>query len=456
MYRKTVRNICVILLAIILTMTSVGCSDKKKDVSDDIQNLNGDSLAEGGLKEKLGITEEHVSYQIGSTGISVDGDIIVPDAASAGIYEMEPLELTPEYMKQVADKLFDDSEYTVYYPPEVYPLEERQKMLSDFERECVNENSEAYESYIQWIRYIDFSRLADSKDTKYVQNNLGNDFAFYEIGEGFYSYAGNLGGTYFAEYNEISSYVYAEGKVDGKSCKLSFMRGITSDDESAGSGAMAICMDRNVFWYYMVEELNSLHLSMYGTPGIPYTDEELENLIHDYVSSLGFEDFRIYKKFLLRSSDSRERVKIEDSSVGYCYLLTRVKGNVQTNYIDYQPGQEIIKVYVTAEGIAMCEILWPYKMGDEKAGDTTLMKWEQIDEIFQNQVIADYQSTGKKYNKECNHIEFEYKLTAIDKHMVLIPVWIYSNIDEYMNRKEEIMIINAVDGTIIEDWLIAY
>ncbi len=450
MYKKAVRNISVILLAILLTMISVGCGDKKKNVSDDIWNLNGDIPAEDGLKEKLGITEEHVSYQIGSTGISVDGDIIVPETDSVGIYEMELFELTPEYMKQAADKLFDDGEYTVYYPPEVYPLEERRKLRNEFLQEY-----EESESLFAGNRYWYFDRVYDSTDTKYVQDNLGNDFAFYETGGDNYSYA-DLSEIYFSESYLLSSYVYAEGKVDGKVCRLAFMQGVAEDGEYPKPNSMFVIMDRNINFSYIEEELNSLHLSMYGTPDMLYTDEELEAIIYDYLNSLGFEDFSIYKRFLLRGYDARESTKIEDSSVGYEYILTRVKSKVQTNYTEARSGQEVIRIGVTAEGIVICDVEGMYKIGDEKTEDTTLMKWEQIDEIFQDQVIADYQSIGRKYDKKCNHIELKYRLTNIDNHMVLVPVWIYSNIDEYLNREEEIMIINAVDGTIIEDWLVAY
>lgn len=78
------------------------------------------------------------------------------------------------------------------------------------------------------------------------------------------------------------------------------------------------------------------------------------------------------------------------------------------------------------------------------------MKYEEIDKIFQNQVINDYEDRGRNYDWNCNHIEFMYKLTNVDNQMVLIPVWVYSKVDEYMT-KEDIMVINAVDGTVIED-----
>lgn len=448
MYKKAVRNISVILLAIVLTMISVGCGDKKKNVSDDIWNLNGDIPAEDGLKEKLEITEEHVSYQIGSTGISVDGDIIVPETDSVGIYEMELFELTPEYMKQTADKLFDDGEYSIYYPAAVYNMDDRKSFYSEATKE-LDENPTNFVA----SRWYDLYQKLEEGETKYVQGNLNTDeFAFYDTGDRT---------EYLTDLQRLGyelgqfEYVYAEGNVDGKRSRITFFH----YKDGAVPYAIGVETEMNCDYYYSEDYDNQINNGSYGTPALLYTDEELEMLIDDYLSKFGFEEFGISERKLLCLFDSTETVAQQlasEAAVGYCYILTREKAKVQNHYDENNLGGEQIRLYITAEGIVASQFANMYDIANEKETNTTLLKWEQIDEIFQNQVIADYQSIGRKYNKKCNHIELKYRLTNIDNHMVLVPVWIYSNIDEYLNKEEEIMIINAVDGTIIEDWLVAY
>ncbi|MBP3326240.1 MAG: hypothetical protein J6L77_07495 [Coprococcus sp.] len=435
--KKIIRNLCVIPLAVLLAISSVGCG-KKEDVSNDIQNLESGETADSGLKEKLGIEETHVSYEIGSTGVGVEADITIPDAGNVGIYEMQPRELTSEYMKSVADKLFDDGEYSIYYPAAVYNMDDRKAFYSEATKELEENPTQLVNS-----RWFDLYLTLEAGETKYVQGNLNTDeFAFYDIGDT-NGYITSLLMNIFRQFE----YVYAEGNVDGKRSRITFFR----YKDGAETYAMGVETEMNRDYYYMEDYDNKINNDMYGTPALSHTDEELEILIDDYLSKFGFEEFGISDRKLLclfNSAETVEQQLASKAAIGYCYILTREKAKVQNHYDEI--GGEQIKLYITAEGIVGSQFVNMYDIANDKETDTTLLKWEQIDEIFQNQVIADYESKGKRKSVKCNRIEFEYRVTNIDDHMIMTPVWIYSVVDDYLKKEEVFMIINAVDGTVID------
>lgn len=456
MVNKTLKKIRIIVSFGVLAAVLAGCGTggKKNDVLEDMENLGADDAEGKGLKEQLGIDEDHVSYQIENTGLKVDADITVPDAEYAGIYDMQPHELTSEEMKKTADSLFDNGQYTVWYPPEVYEQEERDKLYDEYSEYIGTFVPFEDASYIMVSRYLDLDRVCNNTEYKneYVQNNLDGEFVFYDIGDG-YSNIINEGGVYWSAEREHWSYVYAEGTVDGKTFRLTFVQGKNADNKLNDINKMVITAERRFFDYYNDELAdNELNHNMYGTPGMLYTDEEIETQIKNYLKKFELDDFVIEDKYLLQAYNTQIETskQIENTAVGYCYILTREQNKIPAHYMYGEAGQEIIRLYVTVEGIVMCEVMNRYEISSEKVKETTLMKYEEIDKIFQNQVVKDYEDRGRNYDWNCNHIEFMYKLTNVDNQMVLIPVWVYSEVDEYMT-KEDIMVINAVDGTVIED-----
>ncbi len=233
----------------VLAAALAGCGNggKKNDVLVDMENLGTDDTEGKGLKEQLGIDEGHVSYQIENTGLKVDADITVPDAEYAGIYDMQPHELTSEEMKEIADSLFDNGQYTVWYPPEVYAQEERDRLYDEYSEYIGTFVPFEDASYIMVSRYLDFDRVCNNTEYKneYVQNNPDGEFVFYDIGDG-YSNIINEGGVYWSAEREHWSYVYAEGTVDGKSCRLTFMQGKDADNKLNDINKMVITAERRV------------------------------------------------------------------------------------------------------------------------------------------------------------------------------------------------------------------
>lgn len=457
MGNRTLKKIRIMVSLGVLAAALAGCGTggKKNDVLVDMENLGADNAEGKGLKEQLGIDEGHVSYQIENTGLKVDADITVPDAEYAGIYDMQPHELTSEEMKETADSLFDNGQYTVWYPPEVYAQEERDRLYDEYSEYVGTFVPFEDASYIMVSRYLDFDRVCNNTEYKneYVQNKLSGEFVFYDIGDG-YSNIINEGGMYWSAEREHWSYVYAEGTVDGKTFRLTFVQGKDADNKLNDINKMVITAERRFFDYYNDELAdNELNHNMYGTPGMLYTDEEIETQIKEYLKKFELDDFVIEDKYLLQGYNTQIGASrhIENTAVGYCYILTREQNKIPAHYMYGEAGQEIIRLYVTVEGIVMCEVMNRYEISSEKVKETTLMKYEEIDKIFQNQVVKDYEDRGRNYDWNCNHIEFMYKLTNVDNQMVLIPVWVYSEVDEYMSKKEDVMVINAVDGTVLED-----
>jgi len=467
MNRRLIRKMAAVLLTAAMICSFAGCRNDKKDISEDMNQINESGGDKTPLKEKLGITEEHVSYEVGSTGLSVNADIRVPDAGKAGIYEMQSLELTSEYMKSVADKLFDDGEYTIYYPASMYPVDERIALAKEISKAV---EAADWNSGILMERWINFynacynasgNLITEDVSTKNVQNELNtNEFVFYDytFEKEDYAEAIPYHTTYLLDIGpgkySTCTYVYAEGKIEGQNGKIIFYKFINDDSYFYG---METELDYTQSDYYQEDAENAVNNATYGTPGILYTDEELEVLIADYIAKFGFEDFTIGKRMLALCLNSSlpESQQLENSAVGYVYYLTREKNGIQNDCGALIYGGESIRLYITAEGIINGQFFHMYEISEEKENDTTLLEWAQIDEIFQNQVIEDYNNSGKidKKYKKCNQIEFAYRITNIDEHMMMVPVWIYSAVDDYLNTKEKIMIINAVDGTVIDDLL---
>ncbi len=88
-----------------------------------------------------------------------------------------------------------------------------------------------------------------------------------------------------------------------------------------------------------------------------------------------------------------------------------------------------------------------YYVTEELADQTTLLSFEQINNIAKEQLSSI--SNGE----DIDYIDFRYKNVEYDGQIVLMPVWIYSagkESDIYDGEhRDNILVLNAVDGSVL-------
>lgn len=100
-----------------MIVTLCACGNKKTleimNSEDQVQEKN-----EVTLKEKLQVPEE-VEYQF-DTGTTFTAEVVIPDCTSAGVYEVETLDFTTNYMDDFCKNIFDGGKYNILWPSYIY------------------------------------------------------------------------------------------------------------------------------------------------------------------------------------------------------------------------------------------------------------------------------------------------------------------------------------------------
>ena len=123
------KKVTYILLVTSLMLFLAGCKkEQATDIKEQVDNIDASEEE----VEKIEVPE-HVKYEVTgnetSNHLTVDADIILPESNNLPVYSMEALELSDEFIKGYADKLFDNGEYRIIKPYEICTLEEREEEI---------------------------------------------------------------------------------------------------------------------------------------------------------------------------------------------------------------------------------------------------------------------------------------------------------------------------------------
>lgn len=436
MKKRTCQRIAIILMTL-LTGTICACG-KKPPV--DIMGSEEDDQRENkeSLKERIGVPNE-VKHQL-QTGITITLDVDMPDCTSVGIYELEMVDLTTNYMDGVCKKIFDNGTYQILWPSYIYTKEELQEKVDVAGGEVLGWTDEGFHSHFLRCDWIDaLHRVETWKEgwENYVVSDPGNDLVLYPSPARDYSGIEEIQDNI---YNDPSigdpDYVRAEGTIHDKLARMIFMK---ANDRIQ----VAIEMEKDAYSWnteYTKEYAETIRIK----ETFVYTEEAAIQMAADYIDQFGLAGYEPINVSYLAEHDENFNFQNELGSLtGYRITFGLCKNDVSMLYDSYYEG--IIIVDIGAEGLMRISLRNPYMIVSTLTENSELLTFDQIC------AIADEKMTDMpELYIDLNKLEFGYVIENYDDGAVLIPVWRYVNDNVNLHTSFAYFMINAVDGSIVE------
>lgn len=447
--RKMISFFMLILLPGILC----ACGEKRPVsvvVENDTSQTDGESL-----KSKMEVPEKvYFEVPTGSGTQIFSPEIAVPEATSVGVYQLEEIVLTTDYMNEFCKNIFDGA-YDVILPNYIYTREElesrRDVLLEKVEAEAVTAMTEGdYQSCFLHSDLQDIeNRLENYKEEWETCQVIDPEYTlmFYpapdsstpEVSE----YADGDTGIfyYYLQSDDIScAYVMAEGMVEGRLARVTFM-------ETPGQHSYHIRLDfekdaRNYYKEY------PKHETEYLDTAYVQTEAEAIEMAEEYVEKLGFSDMALIHTEYLMEYDTDFSGKFGEMGklTGYQLTFGLCKNGVSVMY--YPEYRGTISVDIGSNGLEGMYIRAPYRIVSGMTEESELLSFEQIQKIAE--IAIEARSTGSIFQiyQVLDKIEFGYEIVSYEDGDILMPAWRYGK--DYNSRLFYIYFtINAVDGSIL-------
>lgn len=404
------------------------------------------------LKERLGVPDQmECTLQLETGGNSeFSADILFPDAASAGLYELEAVELTTDYMKEVCNAFFDNGNYEILWPSYIYTQTELEKQYETVSEEVNAWTEDSYQSSFLNMDCEDLAgRIHGYKEEweTFQVEEPGNAPVLYPSpiqeeaygydmidGERYEHHEGQLENIY-----DIYKYVMAEGKLDGRTARFNFIQ-----DTVDGHYYIRLDFDRDVRDRY--EEYTVQEAELYKKAFV-YTEEEAAGMAQEYVTTLGLTEMGLVHTSYLMFQDhetNSEGFGNAGTLSAYRFTFGLYKNGVPMISHSEHNYDGTVTVDIGPEGLEGMYVRSPYLVVSTLTDSTELMTYEQFVEAAKPQI-----EENPPYFLE-PVIEFGYLVVNYEGGDALVPVWRYGEIDP-SGDIDTITLISAVDGERIDD-----
>lgn len=195
------------------------------------------------------------------------------------------------------------------------------------------------------------------------------------------------------------------------------------------------------------------------------SEEQAVRAAEDYVKNIGYSGYGVYATSALDWTIYDDNGEGAESWVdGYSVTFTReVDGILQDvgefllydgdyRVTDSRYGLEYISLSINDSGILDCHIHYPYFVEEVSASATTLLSYEQVQEIFREILQKEpdkLSSYGSQLNFNSMDLIYFRVADAKGETYALLPVWVLSNKDNSMERTyyQCALMVNAIDGS---------
>ncbi|MBQ8412071.1 MAG: hypothetical protein IJX12_00400 [Lachnospiraceae bacterium] len=430
--RKIYRLVTVMVIALIgLT----GCNDRKKvdyHVSEE-EIITTEAVPE---------METEVKYELtgGNYRITVDATIELPENyTNCSVISISKDDFTDEDIKPMADKIFDEGSHFLYMPYTQEQIDFLNGKLSEIlENTSDDELAWAINEELFTLRYYEEYCLDENEDL------VIEDYKFYRVKD-----------EYISGSAEIDLCVVM-GTIDGELYKLVF------DNIDTGSKmSLSRFRDRYTKQYISLAD-SAYEISMYGNI-CSYSKEEAVELATEYIEGLGYTDYAVNMvNSLYETKWDYEPYEQTENVNGYRICFGRNYKNYTVAYTDksattydYQgvidEFWEAIVVYVTDDGVIRFEVVNPRKFEEELSETTSMLSYEKIETIVNEFLTESREESQNQLYCNVTGIKLAYgEEMSADGEIALVPMWIYyySNDTGSMFYIHELVIINAIDGSI--------
>ncbi len=421
---------CLFLILVSLT----GCGDKK-EVDYDVSEQTVIT------EEEADIPSEMVAEFYGENyRLKIDAEIKLPEE-----YEnCAVLSVTPDYfeeadIEELSNKIFDEGSYFLYMPYNMEQISFLQGKLADLKvNEQDGDTLYAFES---------------------MEIGLEADLMGYENGEEEIEIDG------YKYYNRFDmNFCTVIGTIDGEWYRLNF-------DNSYGGSNIRLeqITNGNVDCYLGVMQ-DSLEVKLNGNR-CTYTVEEAQSLAEDYIADFGYtEGYKVTEVVNVLNNkfdpETYEQTEVVDGyfiSFGRAYgnysVVNSRASNLLQGYGNVLPfSQETINVLVTSEGVVGFEVVNPHVMDSVLSESTRILSFDKIEAIIDEEIGVSSEKTSSVHY-DVNEIRLGYRMiTYEDGNKAVIPAWHFMHINEdgSLYSNQILLVVNAIDGTIVWNEMYGY
>lgn len=426
--KKTISVLCFIFLLII-----TGCSNEK---------INTDITGE--IDTEYNYTNKEIKYVVeeddGSV-YSVSANVEIPDLDSINIYSHDIKKYDDEFVKTIADAVFDDSAYEIVKPYFMCTRDEINTEIDYFDnlRYSYDEISERVNSRLDALNgYLEYGQFNETME-------LTDDELIYSI-------------TY-EESGTEGLLCHLRGSVDGEICELKLFED--------GSGIEIYSLTQKMPFPSGLDNekelLKALNVSD-ATQTIEYVEiADTDNLCdieyaYDYIKKLTY-DMGVLDMEVLHVT---RLVRYDGVVDGYGFVLGKNFGEVSQGYMsnwtvlsDDEIGnntQGYIWISVNSEGLVHMMMTDVYGETTLMESDVSILGFEQVNNVakqYMQENISDLENVIV-----CNISEIKFSYITIlyeDEQYVVVPTWVYycKNRHGWTYEKDACFGVNALDGTII-------
>lgn len=419
---KNMRRSCIALtLAVCLACSMTGCG--KKNVTDELKDLNNDGQEEVGEKQesedgvsalssalakKLDISADALKYEVRldgrKTAYNVDAEVVIPAADKVGVYEEQLLDLTEDKVISYAKNLFDGGNYEQKKPYAACTKEELDALKLDVQKEMTEAENTYVEDKWHWeekINELDFylKYYIEPKET-YTEGKYYN-CQYYEAAKTDDNLAGRL--LYY------SRIMILEGAIGGTPYQLVAYQADPEYGECVNSYLKLY--RENETWSQCNWQPTTPHYSMSEEPGqeniCEFTEEEAENSAKNCMSMMGFENMEIvhtewlyWQRSPIESQDD-DMYNPQIVADGYSFYMTRSYNGVSGMYIpigmewlsadgNSYAEQEFYVVNVSSEGVISVECGPLYENTTVISEDAEMLSFDEVNakakEAFEKEI----------------------------------------------------------------------
>lgn len=462
--RRLKKRFVFVMLCAGIMLTACGKEERDRDKIKESLDSVGDSASVSDVDED--VIPERLEYEIvdnagGKGHVIVDADVEASIYDSAKIYTQTPVEINDEFCNELADKLFDDGEYTIVKPYELMTLEEleeEKQFWSDTISELGYDIHDILYPYIA-VEYNTVKYLIQGyNDSEVSESNYKKGEIIYE--EIIESEEGTI--------SEFTGNI--RGKIDGKLWKMEIKMSDYGDGYINEPLITLYPVERNVIMEFTT--CDSANDALYGGANV-LSIEDGRKKATDVIDKLGFGEMEIVEEAQVYLNLNKYASQQEDCHLdGYNFVFMEKHKGTKPVYADnlvatLMPAEEKnikvayqfhVSVCVTSTGVRGISFR-PMYITEEKTDNVELLSFEQVDSIAR-EYFADYVMESSEEVKITDVVLGHVTLKYEEGQYVLMPVWFFicDKSDEYMNEtygdRHAIIGINAIDGSLVQPRMI--
>ncbi len=447
-----VKKVCksVIILGMVALLTACGKA-KKDDIAEELKG-NAGLEASAGNAENTENAGNHtgsdevpdtISYVVEGNGntAKIDAKVYADGYGSVPVFSVKRNEDKDEWVAAQAKKIFDDGQYDNIKPYEIQSREELQAEL-EFYRECEANGYLDAAWHKDIVQYM-LDHFNESDYVKYPDDKLVYTKEEKETGAD----------------NEVLTYTINEaslrGYVDERIWSMSYSDGTYEDlwnNDVVSYEYMpwleAHCIEEKEYAYNL-SNISETYIQN------KCSREDAEKQAEQFLKKHGFENMELLH--IAQVERQPEQGDIYADGYLMIYGMEQDKAHLLFAHcagktiMDFETHnwamQPYVEVQVNSNGVYSIVITGNYEKPEMTTGDAEMLTFEQVNEIAKEE-FTKMLNGNTSYTVDV--IEFGYVYITYDGlSYAIVPAWRYYNGDRNENKREAVLTICALDGSVI-------